>query len=111
MFWHGPCLELDVEIIVSVGRTNVTDNELGQSQREKSMEIQKVTKIISDVCQIEEANVVADRDLLEYGMDSARAVDLVIALEDAFDVEISDELMIRLRTANDIALALKDLQA
>ena len=75
------------------------------------MEIQKVTKIISDVCQIEQANVVADRDLLEYGMDSARAMDLVIALEDAFDVEISDELMIRLRTANDIAQALKDLQS
>jgi len=75
------------------------------------MEILQITKIISEVCHIEYGKVVADRDLLEYGIDSARAMDLVIAIEDAFDVEISDELMIQLRTANDIAQAVKDLQS
>ena len=73
------------------------------------MMINQVKKIIADVCHIGETDVVADRDLTSYGMDSARAMDLVVTLEDTFHVEISDELIIRLRSANDIVEALEGL--
>ena len=73
------------------------------------MVLDKVTKIIAEVFQIGHTDVAAERDLTAYGMDSARAMDLVIAIEDMFEVEISDELMIQFRTANDIVRALETL--
>ena len=73
------------------------------------MVLEKVTGIIANVCSIHPALIVADRDLMAYGMDSARAMDLVVEVEDTFNVEISDEVMIGLRTANDIVQALANL--
>ena len=73
------------------------------------MVIDEVTKIIADVFEIELAQVVADRDLMAYGIDSARMMDLVVALEDAFDIEIPDSMMVQFTTANDIIRALENL--
>ena len=73
------------------------------------MVLDKVTGIIAEICSIHPALVVADRDLMAYGVDSARAMDLVVAVEDSFNVEIPDEVMIGLRNANDIVQALADL--
>jgi len=71
--------------------------------------IDRVTKIIADIFEIEHAEIAVDRELMAYGIDSARLMDLVVAIEDDFDVEISDELMVQFRTANDIARALENL--
>ena len=73
------------------------------------MVLDTVTRIIAEVCCIEQSSIVPERELLEYGMDSARAMDLVVALEDFFDVEIPDEIIIGLRTGNDVILALEGL--
>ena len=73
------------------------------------MVLETVTKIVAEVCHVEHTDVVADRNLMSYGLDSARAMDLVVALEDLFEVEISDEVIIQLRTANDIVRALETL--
>ena len=73
------------------------------------MVLDRVTKIIADVLQIGYADVMADRELTAYGIDSARTMDLVIALEDSFKVEISDAIMVQFRTVNDIVRALENL--
>ncbi len=69
----------------------------------------RVTKIIADIFQIEQAEIALDRELMSYGIDSARLMDLVVAIEDDFEVEISDEMMAQFRTANDIVRALENL--
>ena len=73
------------------------------------MVLDRVTKIIAEVLQIGYADVMADRELTAYGIDSARSMDLVIALEDAFNVEISDAIMLQFRTVNDIVRSLENL--
>ncbi len=69
----------------------------------------RVTKIIADIFQIEQAEIALDRELMSYGIDSARLMDLVVAIEDDFEVEISDEMMVQFKTANDIVRALENL--
>jgi len=73
------------------------------------MVLDKVINIIATVFQVGYSDIAADRDLMAYGMDSARAMDLVIALEDTFNVEIPDALIMQLRTINDIVVALESL--
>ena len=69
----------------------------------------RVTKIIADIFQIEQTEIALDRELMSYGIDSARLMDLVVAIEDDFEVEISDEMMVQFKTANDIVRALENL--
>ena len=69
----------------------------------------RITKIIADIFQIEQAEIALDRELMSYGIDSARLMDLVVAIEDDFEVEISDEMMVQFKTANDIVRALENL--
>ena len=73
------------------------------------MALDKVRKIIAEIFELGQTDVAAERDLMSYGMDSARAMDLVIAIEDTFKVEIPDELICQFRTANDIVQALETL--
>ena len=40
--------------------------------------------------------------LIEYGLDSMRALDIVVAMENEFDLEIEDEEVADLRTIDDI---------
>ena len=69
----------------------------------------RVTKIIAGIFRIEQAEIALDRELMSYGIDSARLMDLVVAIEDDFEVEISDEMMVQFKTANDIVRALENL--
>ena len=71
--------------------------------------IDRVTKIIANIFEIEQAEITPERELVAYGIDSARLMDLVVAIEDDFDVEISDEMMVQFATANDIAKALESM--
>lgn len=73
------------------------------------MVLETVKKTIANVCSMDVTKVDPQRDMLEYGMDSARAMDLIVSLEDKFDIEISDEVMVGLRTGNDIVMALEQL--
>lgn len=73
------------------------------------MVLETVTNTIAQLCSMDAAKVNPNRDMLEYGMDSARAMDLIVTLEDKFDIEISDEVMMGLRTGNDIVMALEQL--
>ena len=73
-----------------------SDEPLGDLERE-------IIRIVAEVCWATPDSVALDRDLVEYGLDSARAVDLLVALEEAFAVDIPDDVAARLRTVADIA--------
>ena len=67
------------------------------------MVFEKVRAIICDQLEMEEENVTLDSVLLEdLGADSIDLADLVMTLEDEFDLEISDEELENIRTVADI---------
>ena len=64
---------------------------------------EKVRDIICDQLELEEDVVTMDAVLLEdLGADSIDLADLVMTLEDEFDMEISDEELENIRTVADI---------
>lgn len=46
-----------------------------------------------------------DRRLVDYGLDSVRSVDLIVEMEDKFDVSISDEQAGSMVTLRDVVAA------
>ncbi len=51
----------------------------------------RVCRVIVEQCDVDEEKVTPDATLEDMGMDSLEAVELVIAVEREFDVEIPDE--------------------
>jgi acyl carrier protein len=67
------------------------------------MIFEKVRAIICDQLELDEDVVTLDAVLLEdLGADSIDLADLVMTLEDEFDMEISDEELENIRTVADI---------
>ena len=67
------------------------------------MIFEKVRAIICDQLELDEEVVTLDAVLLEdLGADSIDLADLVMTLEDEFDMEISDEELENIRTVADI---------
>ncbi len=67
------------------------------------MIFEKVRNIICDQLELDEDVVTLDAVLLEdLGADSIDLADLVMTLEDEFDMEISDEELENIRTVADI---------
>ncbi len=67
------------------------------------MIFEKVRGIICDQLELDEEVVTLDAVLLEdLGADSIDLADLVMTLEDEFDMEISDEELENIRTVADI---------
>ena len=67
------------------------------------MVFEKVRAIICDQLEVDEDIVTLDAVLLEdLGADSIDLADLVMTLEDEFDMEISDEELENIRTVADI---------
>lgn len=67
------------------------------------MVFEKVRAIICDQLELDEEVVTLDAVLLEdLGADSIDLADLVMTLEDEFDMEISDEELENIRTVADI---------
>jgi acyl carrier protein len=62
-----------------------------------------VAAIVAKNCGLSHASVQNERPLVEYGLDSVRAIELLISLEERFGISIPDEAAQRLRTVNDIA--------
>ena len=73
--------------------------------REERMEAlaQRVNVIIGDQLGVEETSLVPEANLLDdLGADSLDVVELVMALEEEFGVEVPDEDVETMRTINDI---------
>ena len=67
------------------------------------MVFEKVRAIIVDQLELDEDVVTLDSVLLEdLGADSIDLADLVMTLEDEFDMEISDEELENMRTVADV---------
>jgi len=64
--------------------------------------IEKVKQIISEQLGVEESEVTSGASFIDdLGADSLDTVELVMALEEAFDIEIPDEDAEKIRTVQD----------
>ncbi|CDR31295.1 Acyl carrier protein [Acholeplasma oculi] len=71
----------------------------------------KVKQIIVDELAVDEALVKPEARLVEdLGADSIDAVELIMTVEDAFSIEISDEVLQNIKTVNDLVSYIKDNQ-
>lgn len=56
----------------------------------KKQTIQLIKELIGEVCDIDASKVRDAGKLLGYGLDSVRVIDLLMAIEDAYGIEISE---------------------
>jgi len=63
-----------------------------------------VKRLLAEVCAIDVASIRNDAPLIEYGLDSARAIDLLVGLEAELNIRISDADAARMRTVNDLVV-------
>lgn len=70
---------------------------------------EKVLKIVAEELNLSEDKVTLDARLAEdLGADSLDAVELIMALEDEFDIQISDEAAQSIKTIGDIITYLEE---
>lgn len=63
------------------------------------MVLEKVKSILAEQFDVEEEKITADTDLQEdLGADSLDVVDLLMSIEDEFDVEVPDEEIENIKT-------------
>ena len=63
------------------------------------MVLEKVKMILADQLEVEEDTINADTDIQDdLGADSLDVVDLIMSLEDEFEIEVPDEDIEKLRT-------------
>lgn len=67
------------------------------------MTFDKIKDIISDELSVDKAKITLDSKLQEdLGADSLDATELIMAIEDSFSIEISDEVAQGMKTVRDI---------
>lgn len=72
----------------------------------------KVKKIIVDQLGIDEEKVTPEASFIDdFGTDSLDLVELIMALEDEFNIEIPDNAAEQISTVNDVVEYLKKLNA
>ena len=83
--------------VTDVGDVGSCDEDSRAAERQA-----RVMRIVASVIEANPANIRTDRLLVEYGLDSARAIDLIVALEDELGVSIPDDVARSLRNVDDI---------
>ncbi len=67
------------------------------------MVAEKIKEILSEQLDIEVEEIALDSDIAEdLGADSLDVVDLIMTLEDEFEVEISDDVIESVKTVGDL---------
>lgn len=64
--------------------------------------IQDIKDEIAHVCAVDPQRVREDAWLIEYGLDSVRSMELIIALEEHFEIELPDSEIAVLQTVGDV---------
>ena len=73
------------------------------------MVFEKVKAILSEQFDVEEDSITAETTLADdLGADSLDVVDLVMSLEDEFDIEIPDEEIENIKTVGDVVKYIED---
>ena len=73
------------------------------------MAFEKVKEIIAEELGIEEDKILLDSDLSEdLGADSLDAIELIMAIEESFDIEIPDSEATKIKLVSDIVKFLED---
>jgi len=71
----------------------------------------KVKEIIAEELGIEEEEINIDSDLSEdLGADSLDAIELIMAIEEEFDIEIADSEATKIKSVSDIVNYLEEAQ-
>jgi acyl carrier protein len=64
--------------------------------------LEHVKTLVADVCAIDASAIKDDGKLLELGIDSVRAMDLLVAIEHAFSIEVPDRDAAKLVSLGDV---------
>lgn len=62
----------------------------------------QIKQELAHICAIDLADVRDEAWLIEYGLDSMRSLELIMVLEEHFDIELPDEAIARVRTVADL---------
>ena len=73
--------------------------------------LEKVKRLISEQLDVEEANIQESSSIADdLGADSLDVVDLVMAIEDEFSIEIPEDQVENIKTVGDIVKYIEDNQ-
>lgn len=70
-----------------------------------------VRKLIAETCAIDPQVVKPEARLAGYGIDSVRALDLVVAIEEAFQLQVPEEALLDIKTVKDLVTFVDTLRA
>ncbi|WP_421845113.1 acyl carrier protein [Mycobacterium sp.] len=77
---------------------------IGHDIEQTDAEIQsQVRQIVADVLWVDHKALEGSIPLVDYGMDSLRAITLITGLETAFGISLPDDVIARLHTTDQIA--------
>jgi len=71
------------------------------------LEIVKETIQTTSPVESDTSNIQEDSWLVEYGFDSVNSLELIMALEEQFDIEIEDEHVVEIQTVKDIVVMIE----
>lgn len=75
------------------------------------MVLEKVKKILSEQFSVEEASITANTNIAEdLGADSLDVVDILMSIEDEFEIEVPDEEIENIRTVGELVNYIKNNQ-
>lgn len=75
------------------------------------MVLEKVKKILSEQFQVEEDSITANTNIAEdLGADSLDVVDILMSIEDEFEIEVPDEEIENIRTVGELVNYIKNNQ-
>lgn len=66
------------------------------------MTFEKVKEIMIDTLNLDDVDITENATLKDLGVDSIDAVELIMALEEAFDIKVTDEDAAKLEKVSDI---------
>ena len=75
------------------------------------MVLEKVKKILAEQFDVEEEKITADTSIInDLGADSLDVVDLLMSIEDEFEVEVPDEEIENIKTVDDLVKYIENNQ-
>ena len=73
------------------------------------MVLEKLTKIISEQLEVDQSIISESSTITgDLGADSLDLVDLAMSIEDEFDIELSDEVLDKIKTVGDLAAYIEE---